>query len=163
MANWQRIDEGNAKAIGVVRGVIVVLVVVVVAIPGYFDVVQPRIQGDAPAAAVRQLCADERQQDYVAVYALLSTSFIQQHQLTEAGFVQSQQGRDQKSGPVFACTIVGRDYWLSLWNMGAVFRVTVTLNDGSTPYTATGPIELVNDNGWKISSEGIDDVLSFAR
>jgi hypothetical protein len=161
MANWQRIDQGNARALGVVRGLVVVVVVVVVAIPGYFDVVQPRIQGDAPTAAVRRLCADERQQDYVAVYALLSSAFIQQYRLNEAQFVQSQQGRDQQVGLVLACTVVGRDYWLSLWNMGAVFQIKATLN-GRTLHTRTGPIGLVNDNGWKISSAGVDDVLSFA-
>jgi hypothetical protein len=162
MASWQRI-EGDAKVFGIVRGVVIVLVVLVLAIPGYFDVLQPRLQGDAPAAAVRHLCADELHHDYIALYALLSSDFIQQHRLTEAGFVQAQQARDEQVGLVIACSVVGRDYVLSLFNMGAVFQVKATVNDGPTPSTTTGPIGLVNDNGWKISSEGLSDALAFAR
>lgn len=161
MTNWQRIP-GDANDRDVARALVVLLVVLVVAIPSYFEVVQPVLQGDAPAAAMRQMCADERQQDYVAVYALLSSSFIQQYELTEATFVQSQQGRDKGYGPVVACAIVGRDYGLSMWNTGAVFTVTVTLNDGPNPSSGTGPIELVDEHGWKISYEGIDDVLYLA-
>lgn len=153
---------GDANARDVVRALVVLIVVLVMALPGYFEIVQPALQGDAPAAAVRHMCVDERQRDYVAVYALLASSFIQQYELTEAKFVQSQQRRDKGFGPVVACSIMGHDYGLSMWNTGAVFTVTVTLNDGSTPYTDTGPIELVDDHGWKISSEGIDAALYFA-
>ena len=162
MANWQRSYERDLKVFGVVRGVAVVTVVLGVAIPGYFEVVQPSMQGDAPAAVVRQMCADELQQDYMAVYALLSSSFIQQDRLNQGQFVHLQQVRDQQFGLVVACTLVGRDYRLSLFNVGAVFQVRATLNEGRISYTGTGPIELVNENGWKISSEGIDAVLHFA-
>jgi hypothetical protein len=108
------------------------------------------------------MCADEVHQEYAAVYALLSSAFIQQYRLSEAGFVQAQRGRDDQVGLVVTCSIVGRDYVMSLFNLGAAFQVTITLNDGPTPSTDTGPIGLVNDNGWKISSEGIDAALSFA-
>jgi hypothetical protein len=163
MASWQRIEQRNATSRRVVRGLVlvVVIVVLVVAVPGFFDVLQPRLQGDAPAAAVRQLCAGELHQEYVAVYALLSSSFIQQYQLTEAGFVQAQRGRDDQVGLVVACAIMGRDYVLSLFNLGAEFQVTITLSGGPTPHTDTGPIGLVDDNGWKVSSEGIDAALAF--
>jgi hypothetical protein len=174
MANQQRI-EGNSRKSG--RGAFVVIVILVAVVVGYFEIVQPVLQGDAPAAAVRQLCADEMQQDYVAVYALLSSTFIQQFRLNETQFVQQQQGRDQGKGTVQACAIVGRDYGMSLWTTGAVFRVTGTLSQlqnlyqytGTGPvevvarhYTDTGTIEVVNDHGWKISSEGIDDILYLA-
>jgi hypothetical protein len=165
MASWQRSYEREVKvlgALGVVRGVAIVTVVLGLAIPGYFDVMQPSMQGDAPAAVVRQLCADELQQDYMAVYTLLSSSFIQQYRLNQDQFVQSQQVRDQQVGLVVACTNVGRDYRLSVFNLGAVFQVRATLTGGRTAYTGTGPIELVSENGWKISSEGIDAVLHFA-
>ena len=159
MATWH-----VQRKVGVGRGVavVVVIVVLVVAVPAYFDVVQPRIQGDAPAATVRQMCADELHQDYLAVYALLSSAFIEQYQLTEPGFVQAQRGRDDQVGLVVACSIVGRDYVMSLFNLGAVFQVTITLNEGPTPSTDRGPVGLVDDNGWKISSEGIDSALAFA-
>src|SRR5260370_33756225 len=174
MANQQRI-EGNSRKSG--RGAFVVIVILVAVVVGYFEIVQPVLQGDAPAAAVRQLCAGEMQQDYVAVYALLSSTFIQQFRLNETQFVQQQQGRDQGEGTVQACAIVGRDYGMSMWNTGAAFRVTGTLSQlqnlyqytGTGPvevvarhYTDTGTIEVVNDHGWKISSEGIDDILYLA-
>jgi hypothetical protein len=160
MTSGQRI-LGDANVRNVVRA-LVVLIAVLVAVPGYFEIVQPVLQGDAPAAAVRHMCVDERQQDYVAVYALLTASFIQQYELTEAKFVQSQQSRDKGYGPVVSCAIMGRDAGLSMWNTGAVFTVTVTLGVGPAAYTDTGPIELVDDHGWKISSEGIDAALYFA-
>lgn len=176
MAKQQRF-AGNSRKSG--RGAFVVIVILVAMVVGYFEIVQPVLQGDAPAAAVRQLCADEMQQDYVAVYALLSSTFIQQFRLNETQFVQQQQqqGRDQGEGTVQACAIVGRDYGMSMWNTGAAFRVTGTLSQlqnlylytGTGPvevvarhYTDMGTIEVVNDHGWKISSEGIDDILYLA-
>jgi hypothetical protein len=161
MASGQRIPR-DANNRYVARALLVLIAVLVVGVPGYFEVAQPVLQGDAPAAAVRQMCADERKQDYVAVYALLAPSFIQQYQRTEATFVQSQQSRDRGYGPVVTCAITGRDYGLSMWNTGAVFTVTVTLGVGPAAYTDTGPIGLVDDHGWKISLMGIDAVLFFA-
>jgi len=158
MANQPRI-EWNARYI--VRGLFVVIVVLLAAVVVYFDIVQPLTQGDAPAAAVRQLCADEVRQDYVAAYALLSSRFIDRYGLNQDQFVRWQQLRDQQHGPVQACAIVGRDYAAALLNTGAAFRVTATLGDSH--YTVTGTIQLVNEHGWKISSEGtIDDVLYLA-
>ena len=161
MTNQQRI-RGDANNRDVIRALVVLIVALVVAVPSYFEIAQPLLQGDAPAAALHHMCTDEQQQDYVAVYALLARSFIQRYELTEATFIQSQQGRDKGYGPVVTCAIAGRDPGLSMWNTGAVFTVTVTLGAGPAPTTDTGPIGLVDDHGWKINSEAIDDALFLA-
>jgi hypothetical protein len=161
MANQQR-DARSARPD--VRGCLVACVVLVAAVAAYFELVQPLVQGDAPEAAVRHMCADVMRQDYVAAYALLSSGFIRQFQLNEDYFVQSQQGRDQQYGRVQACTVLGRDSGAALFTTGAVFQVTATLGGSSStgPYTDTGSIGLVDEQGWKISDEQIDDILYFA-
>lgn len=161
MANQQR-DERSARP--VVRGCFVMVVVLLAAVAAYFEIVQPLVQGDAPEAAVRQMCSDVMRQDYVAAYALLSSSFIHQFQLNEERFVQSQQGRDQQYGRVQACTVLGRDSGAALFTTGAAFQVTATLvgTGSSSSYTDTGRIGLVDEQGWKISDEQIDDILYFA-
>ena len=77
---------------------LVAIAALVAAIVGKFELVQPVLQGDALAAAVRQMCTDEMHQDYAAVYVQLSSGFIQRYQLSQSGFVRSQQGRDQGIG-----------------------------------------------------------------
>jgi hypothetical protein len=139
-----------------------VIVVLVAAVAGYFELAQPLLQGDAPAAAVRQMCADEMRHDYEAVYRLLASSFIHQFQLDADTFVQSQLARDQGFGPVVACAVGGRDYRASLWNAGAALLVTATLSDDHFTQTATGTIWLVHEGGWKISDESLDAILFFA-
>jgi hypothetical protein len=141
---------------------LVAIAALVAAIVGYFELVQPVLQGDAPAAVMRHMCADEMHQDYTAVYTLLSSSFIQRFRLTPSSFVHSQQGRDQGIGPMRACTVVGRDFGASFLNTDAAFRVTATLDDGHFRSTDTGTIRLEDENGWKISDEQIDDILFFA-
>jgi hypothetical protein len=162
MASQRRIRIPRRPRSAARVDVLVAIAALVVAIVGYFELVQPALQGDAPAAVVRQMCVDEMRQDYAAVYALLSSSFIQRYQLTPSGFIRSQQGRDQGIGPMRACTVLGRDYGASFLNTGAAFRVTATLDDGHFHTSDTGTIWLFNENGWKISDEQIDDILFFA-
>lgn len=145
-----------------VREVLLTIMVLVAAVVAYFEIGQPLVQGDAPAAAVRQMCAAEMRHDYLAVYALLSSRFIQRFNLNAVQFVESQQGRDQQFGPVQTCAIAGRDYGAMLFDTGAAFRVTATLGGSGSPYTDTGTIRLVNEHGWKISDVQIDDIFFFA-
>jgi hypothetical protein len=104
------------------------------------------------------MCADGMRQDYTAAYALLSSSFIQRFRLAPRGFVRSQQGRDQRIGPMRACTVLGRDFGAAFLNTGAAFQVAATLDDGHVHSTDTGTIWLVDENGWKISDEQSDRI-----
>jgi hypothetical protein len=106
-------------------------------------------EGDAETTAVRQLCADEANQNYAAVYELISTGYRQGYlQENQDGFVEALQQRDQRYGPVTSCTIAGRDIPGTLFSFGgAVYQVSVTLGNGTTH---TGLITLVNSGGWKI-------------
>jgi hypothetical protein len=162
MASQQRKERIDRNLSRGCLSATLVLLVLFAAVVGYFEIAQPLLQGDAPAVALRKLCADEMHQDYVAAFGLLSSRFIQQYGLDQDKFVQVQQGRDQQHGPVVACAIVGRDYGMALFNTDASFRVTATLDESGSPYTDTGTIQLVNEGGWKISTEEIDDILYLA-
>src|SRR5689334_3591854 len=60
---------------GGVLAVAALLLLLLVGAIAYFDVVPILRDGDAQAAAVRQFCADEVQQDYVAAFGLLASGY----------------------------------------------------------------------------------------
>lgn len=136
---------------GGVLALAAVVVLLLAAAIVYFDVVPIVTQGDAQASAARQFCADEVHQDYPAAYGLLASGYTRFYQVGQDQFVQALQQRDQRLGPLRACTITGRDYMRTFAStvfgqIGFVFQVTVTLNDGSH----AGTITVVSDHGWKV-------------
>jgi hypothetical protein len=107
-------------------------------------VLPPLIQGDAPSAVVRQLCAAEQRQDYAAAYALFAPSY--HNLIDEASFVQGLRQRDAREGAVRACTVTGRDYARVIGFKNAAFDVVVTLGDG----THTGTVQVDDEQGWAV-------------
>jgi hypothetical protein len=117
-------------------------------------------EGNAETAAVHQLCADEVNQNYAAVYELITIRYSQGVlEENQAAFVAALRQRDLQYGPVTSCTIASRDIPGTLFAFGgAVYEVSVTLGDGTTHTglvtfgnvtTHTGPVTLVNSGGWK--------------
>ncbi|HEX6800174.1 MAG TPA: hypothetical protein VF116_20850 [Ktedonobacterales bacterium] len=97
-----------------------------------------------PAVVAEELCADEENSDYVAVYDLFSSNL--QGQTTQDQFVAESQAREQTNGVVRQCSAAPSS---QVTGNSARVEITLTLDDGQHD----GFITLVQQGGlWQIDS-----------
>ena len=97
-----------------------------------------------PAVVAEELCGDEENSDYVAVYDLFSSNL--QSQTTQDQFVTESQAREQATGVVRQCSAAPAS---QVTGDSARVQITLTLNDGQHE----GFITLVQQGGlWQIDS-----------
>lgn len=97
-----------------------------------------------PAVVAEELCGDEQNSDYVAVYDLFSSNL--QSQTTQDQFVAESQAREQANGVVRQCSAAPAS---QVTSDSARVGITLTLDDG--PHN--GYITLVQQGGvWQIDS-----------
>ncbi|HKS69018.1 MAG TPA: hypothetical protein VJQ45_01260 [Ktedonobacterales bacterium] len=97
-----------------------------------------------PAVVAEELCGDEENSDYVAVYDLFSSNL--QSQTTQDDFVAASQAREQAKGVVRDCTAAPAS---QVTGESARVQITLTLDDGQH----NGYITLVQQGGlWQIDS-----------